>query len=121
VFWRCLKIGLLAAALSAFATAASIEVVRQRRSAELERIRTAVGAEELPPAAPLSFALPERGGGTLDLAQLKGKVVVVTFWASWCPPCRADEPSLRKLSRRFSRDSFQLVAVSVDDGWAPVD
>ena len=100
---------------------ASVAVVkRKERAADLARARSAAHAEELPPEAAIDFALPALGGGTLDLKELKGKVVLVTFWATWCPPCREEEPSLRRLTRRFSSESFQLIAVSVDDDWDPV-
>ena len=88
---------------------------------ELEQARATLDARELPREAAIAFALPMRDGETLDFEQLKGKVVLVTFWTSWCPPCRAEEPSLRELATMFSRDSFQLVAVSADEGWDAVD
>jgi thiol-disulfide isomerase/thioredoxin len=93
----------------------------QHFGSEAERARTLLEADDLggKPAAP--FTLPARGGGTLDLAQLKGKVVLVNFWASWCEPCRAEEPSMQKLAESFAPGTFALVAVSVDDGWDPVE
>jgi thiol-disulfide isomerase/thioredoxin len=45
----------------------------------------------------------------------------VNFWATWCPPCRDEMPSLTRLAQQFDPGSFEVVAVSVDDGWAPVD
>ena len=112
---RSLAIG-LALALAAVSVGL---LAQRRRDADLARI--AAGADELAPAAASSFVLPSLGGGTVALQQFRGKVLVVTFWATWCPPCRAEEPSLRKLARRFSPESFQLLAVSVDDDWESVD
>ena len=94
-------------------------LAQRRRDADLARI--AAGADEIAPAAASGFVLPSLGGGTVALHQFRGKVLVVTFWASWCPPCRAEEPSLRRLTRRFSPESFQLLAVSVDDDWESVE
>ena len=118
---RWLRKGLLVVAVAAAGTWAAGKIEQQRRTGELELARSAAGADELSPGPAIPFELPVRGGGTLHLGQLKGKVVLVTFWASWCPPCRAEEPSLRKLARRFSRDSFAVVAISVDDDWATVE
>ena len=116
---RFVVFALAAAAAAAVAVAASSAA--QHWSGEFERARSAVDADELSAEGASTFALPARAGGTVDLAQLKGKVLLVTFWATWCPPCRVEEPSLRELARSFSPDSFQLVAISVDDGWDPVD
>jgi peroxiredoxin len=65
------------------------------------------------PAPP--FTLPVHGGGSVDLASLKGHVVVVNFWATWCPPCVAEMPSLDRLHRALSRDGLVVLGVSVDE------
>jgi thiol-disulfide isomerase/thioredoxin len=86
-----------------------------------ERARAAVDADSLDqrPAPPI--LLPARGGGELDLSKLRGKLVLVNFWATWCPPCREEMPSLEKLAASLEPGSFEVVAVSVDEGWAPVE
>ena len=71
------------------------------------------GLEAGAPAPP--FTLPARGGGSVDLASLKGHVVVVNFWATWCPPCVAEMPSLDRLQRALSRDGLVVLGVSVDE------
>ena len=70
------------------------------------------------------FMLPkgEKNEG-LSLSQLKGKWVFLNFWATWCPPCRDEMPSMEMLNRRLTRDhagKFAMVAVSVDEDWAEV-
>jgi cytochrome c biogenesis protein CcmG/thiol:disulfide interchange protein DsbE len=62
-----------------------------------------------------AFTLPVRGGGSVDLASLRGHVVVVNFWATWCPPCVAEMPSLDRLHRALSRDGLVVLAVSADE------
>lgn len=52
----------------------------------------------------------------LTLSSLKGKVVLLNFWATWCPPCRAEIPSLMKLNAAMTGKPFQMVCVSVDEG-----
>jgi peroxiredoxin len=62
---------------------------------------------------------PEFSGKTLDgtpfhLADLRGKVVVLDFWATWCPPCRAMIPHAREMVQRFTGKTFALVSISAD-------
>ncbi len=62
-------------------------------------------------------------GKELRLSSLRGKVVLVSFWATWCPPCIEEMPSLLKLGRDLARahpGDFALLAVSTDDTWGPV-
>ena len=61
------------------------------------------------------FTLPQKGGGSLSLASFRGRVVVVNFWATWCPPCVAEMPSLERLHRALSRDGLVVLGVSADE------
>lgn len=62
-----------------------------------------------------SFTLPSRSGDTVSLGQLKGKVVMLNFWASWCGPCRQEMPLLEQMHKRYSALGFTLVGVNVDE------
>jgi thiol-disulfide isomerase/thioredoxin len=95
-------------------------VLRQQES-EAERIKAGAEADDLDGSPGPTFRLPARGGGVVDLALLRGRLVLVNFWATWCPPCRQEEPSLQQMARSFDPSSLQVVAVSVDDAWAPIE
>lgn len=71
------------------------------------------GQKASKPAAP--FTLPElRGVGTTQLAELRGKVVLLDFWATWCEPCTKELPELEKLSREFAAQEVVVIGVSID-------
>ncbi|HEY4743975.1 MAG TPA: TlpA disulfide reductase family protein [Desulfuromonadaceae bacterium] len=58
-------------------------------------------------------------GAPLKLSDLKGKVVLLNFWATWCPPCRSEIPSMMKLNAAMAGKPFQMVAISIDEGGRP--
>ena len=64
------------------------------------------------PAPPLS--LPDAKGATVSLAALKGKVVYVDFWASWCAPCRRSFPWMGEMQQKYGPKGFVVLAVNVD-------
>lgn len=61
-----------------------------------------------------SFALPSRSGDIVSLDQLKGQVVMLNFWASWCGPCRQEMPLLDQMHKRYSSLGFTLLGVNVE-------
>jgi peroxiredoxin len=61
------------------------------------------------------FSLKDLKGKSWTLSQLRGQVVLVNFWATWCPPCRKEMPDLETLYKRFSGEGLVILAISDED------
>lgn len=73
-----------------------------------QRKRLAVGA-----AAP-EVSLPNREGEIITLSSLRGKYVLIDFWAAWCRPCRAENPNVVRVYNEYGGDQFEILGVSLD-------
>jgi len=61
-----------------------------------------------------NFTLPDLAGKMVSLADYKGKVVLLNIWATWCPPCVEEMPSMEKLHQELKDKGFEILAVSID-------
>ncbi|MDR3448262.1 MAG: TlpA disulfide reductase family protein [Alphaproteobacteria bacterium] len=61
-----------------------------------------------------SLSGPELDGSDFDLAKWRGKVVIVNFWATWCPPCHEEMPALEAVWRKYHGEGLEVIAVSAD-------
>ena len=82
-----------------------------------------IAAAAAVPGSPApALVLPARDGGKVDLASLKGEVVMINFWATWCGPCRQEMPLLAQLHTKYEPLGFTLLGVNVEpDSAAAVD
>lgn len=60
------------------------------------------------------FTLPDLQGNAVGLSDLRGQVVLLNFWATWCPPCRAEMPSMQALYKDYREKGFTILAISSD-------
>lgn len=71
------------------------------------------------PAAP--FSLPSRSGEAVSLASLKGQVVLINFWATWCGPCRKEMPLLEQIHAKYAPLGFAMLGVNVEEDTRMMD
>lgn len=71
--------------------------------------------------AVVDFALPDLNGKIHRVADHRGQVVLVTFWASWCGPCREEMPSMQRLWQAYSDKGFTILGVDVGEKRAAVE
>jgi peroxiredoxin len=64
------------------------------------------------------FTLPGLDGQMVSLADFRGKVVLLNIWATWCPPCVEEMPSMEKLYQTLKAEGFEILAVSMDESGA---
>jgi len=89
----------------------------------LSAVVCAVACTREQPPAPSSagglapdFALQDVSGGVVRLSDLRGKVVLLEFWATWCPPCKAAVPDLIALADKYNGRDFVVLGIAMDEG-----
>ncbi len=100
--------GLLALGLAGFLVVSGLRPAGADPFAALALIRLSG------PTLAQDFRTPAPGGGTVMFSDHHGKVIVLNFWATWCPPCRDEMPALERVYRRFRDRGLVVLAVSLD-------
>jgi len=90
------------------------------RAAALLAVTLPVFALSTSSPAP-QFSLAARGGKTINLAQYKGQVVMINFWATWCGPCRQEMPILESIYKKYNKMGFTLLGVNVEPDSKPAE
>jgi peroxiredoxin len=81
-----------------------------------ERLFDEMDITQLPPTAvPLDIGLQDVNGMTVKLSDFKGKIMFLNFWATWCPPCRIEMPSMEKLHNKFKNEDFVMLAIDLQE------
>jgi thiol-disulfide isomerase/thioredoxin len=85
------------------------------KALQVSRQDTVSASQNLTAGKPLpAFDLQTADGKSIKLSSVKGKVVLVDFWASWCMPCRAAIPHLKELYKTYHAKGFEIVSISID-------
>jgi len=70
---------------------------------------------------PFPFSVKDINGKTLSLADYKGKVVLLDFWATWCMPCKVEMPNVIRVHKRFNKQGFEIIGISLDNDRVALD
>ncbi len=106
--WIVAALGALALAILTM----SVPVPWASRPAGIaDRIACPVNAKP----ANLNFTMKDMRGNNVTLADYKGKVILLDFWATWCGPCKFEIPGFVQLQEKYGKDGLQVIGVSVDD------
>lgn len=96
---------------SPFLLSAQEEEIENLSEAQRILYREGFGVPQNPMEAP-DFTLKDLSGNSVTLSDMQGKVVLLNLWATWCPPCKKEMPSMEELYRDLPRDEFTILAVA---------
>ena len=103
-----MKRALLLFLVGSLAALVHAETLQQRMS------RQGLGVAQKP-LAPIEFELPDLAGKKVKLSSLKGKVVFLNFWATWCGPCRSEMPSMQRMYEKLHKEGLEILAVDLQE------
>jgi peroxiredoxin len=105
------KSGIIFLLLVMWASGCGVETERE----EIGELEEVVSIEKEWGDAP-DFTLPDLEGNRLTLSDFKGKVIILNFWATWCPPCREEIPDFVELYEEYKDDGLVIIGVNLDRG-----
>jgi thiol-disulfide isomerase/thioredoxin len=109
--------GILSATFVASCSSDNKMEFKRQGTAGTEQVSAAATAQISGRKAP-GFALLDMAGKSVNFSQYDGKVVLVDFWATWCPPCRRSIPDLSELHGKYGDRGFEVVGISLDQAGA---
>jgi thiol-disulfide isomerase/thioredoxin len=77
--------------------------------------------QSMPVSQQLDFSFPDVNGQMQSVAQWRGRILVINFWATWCPPCLKEIPELIKWQQAYQDQSLQFVGIAIEDRQSVVD
>lgn len=90
---------------------ASVVYLQQRSTLPVNAVNmTGEGVEQLP-----EFSFTDVDGNTRNSTEWQGKILVINFWATWCPPCREEMPLFVSLQKRYAAQGVQFIAIAIDE------
>jgi peroxiredoxin len=118
---KCSRIAILVFFSVAFAAFSFAQGPAQDKAWYEEKLKK-LGFTVLPKPVELgAFSVAALGGASVSLSELRGKIVLLNFWATWCPPCRAEMPALQQLWEKNKDRNFTIMGVSVHEEKATVE
>ena len=104
------NMAILATLLAAVAAVAWVGYKKQSAIPVQSFNMTGEGVEQLP-----EFSFPDITGGNRSSNEWRGKILVINFWATWCPPCREDMPLFVELQKQYAAQGIQFVSIAIDE------
>ena len=119
--FRLFFVGILTLAVPAILGLSATELSAKTDSRGLDQLFDIMGVLRVsPPERPIVLNLKDMNGKYVSLADFRGKIVFLNFWASWCPPCRIEMPSMEKLHQSLKDREFAMVTINLQESASQV-